>query len=56
LSSAVGWLIDVPPVARRAAARLARSPGLARTMVDALAGIRTPQSALTPAVLRKLVL
>jgi len=56
LSSAVGWLIDVPPLARRAAARLARSPGLARTLVDALAGIRSPQSALTPDVLGKLVL
>jgi flavin-dependent dehydrogenase len=56
LSSAVGWLIDLSPRARRAAARLARSPGLSRTLIDALAGIRAPQTALTPAVLRKLVL
>jgi 2-polyprenyl-6-methoxyphenol hydroxylase-like FAD-dependent oxidoreductase len=56
LSSAVGWLIDVAPLARRAAAKLARSPGLATTLVDALAGIRVPQSALAPGVLGKLVL
>jgi 2-polyprenyl-6-methoxyphenol hydroxylase-like FAD-dependent oxidoreductase len=56
LSAAVGWLIDVPPLARRAAQRLARSPGLATKLVDALAGMRTPQSALAPAVLGKLVL
>lgn len=56
LSAAVGWLIDVPPLARRAAAKLARSPSLAATLVDALAGVRAPQSALTPAVLGKLVL
>ena len=56
LSAAVGWLIDVPPLARRAAAKLARRPGLATTMVDALAGTRPPRDALAPAVLGKLVL
>ena len=56
LSAAVGWLIDVAPLARRAASRLGRSPKLTRTLVDALAGIRPPQSALTPGVLGKLVL
>ena len=56
LSAAVGWLIDVPPLARRAAAKLARSPRLAATLVDALAGIRAPQSALAPSVLGGLVL
>jgi menaquinone-9 beta-reductase len=56
LSAAVGWLIDVPPLARRAAAKLARQPRLASTLVDALAGVRPPQSALTPTVLRKLLL
>jgi flavin-dependent dehydrogenase len=55
LSAAVGWLIDVPPLARRAAAKIARSPRVARTLIDALAGIRPPQTALTPAVLGKLV-
>jgi flavin-dependent dehydrogenase len=56
LSAAVGWLIDVPPLARRAAKKLARSPRLATTLVDALAGISAPEGALTPAVLGKLVL
>lgn len=56
LSSAVGWLINVPPLARRAAAKLSRRPHLAATMVDALAGTRTPQSALMPNVLGALVL
>jgi flavin-dependent dehydrogenase len=56
LSAAVGWLIDVPLLARRAAKSLARSPRLATTLVDALAGITAPESALTPAVLGKLVL
>jgi flavin-dependent dehydrogenase len=56
LSAAVGWLIDVAPLARRAAKKLARSPHLATKLVDALAGMRPPQSALTPAVLGKLVL
>lgn len=56
LSAAIGWLIDVAPLARRAAARLARRPSLADALVDALAGMRAPQSALTPDVLGKLVL
>jgi 2-polyprenyl-6-methoxyphenol hydroxylase-like FAD-dependent oxidoreductase len=55
LSSAVGWLIDVPPIARRAAAKLARSPALSRTLIDALAGIRPPQTALTTNVIGKLI-
>jgi len=56
LSAAVGWLLDVPLLARRAAHNLARSPRLATTLVDAIAGINPPESALTPAVLGKLVL
>jgi 2-polyprenyl-6-methoxyphenol hydroxylase-like FAD-dependent oxidoreductase len=56
LSAAVGWLIDVPPLARRAAARLARSPRLGAVLVDALAGMRPPQTALTSRVLGALVL
>jgi 2-polyprenyl-6-methoxyphenol hydroxylase-like FAD-dependent oxidoreductase len=55
LSAAVGWLIDVPPIARRAAAKLARTPQLGRTLVDALAGIRPPETALTRDVIGKLV-
>jgi menaquinone-9 beta-reductase len=56
LSAAVGWLIDVPLLARRTAQKLARSPHLATTLIDALAGISSPEGALTPAVLGKLVL
>jgi 2-polyprenyl-6-methoxyphenol hydroxylase-like FAD-dependent oxidoreductase len=56
VSGLVSALVDLPPLARRAAARLARSPQLASTLVDALAGMRAPQQALAPAVLRKLVL
>jgi 2-polyprenyl-6-methoxyphenol hydroxylase-like FAD-dependent oxidoreductase len=55
LSAAVGWLIDVAPLARRAASNLARSPRLSATLVDALAGTRAPRSALTAAVLGKLI-
>jgi flavin-dependent dehydrogenase len=56
VSELVSALVDLPPLARRAAARLARSPQLGGTLVDALAGIRAPQHVLAPAVLRKLVL
>jgi flavin-dependent dehydrogenase len=56
LSAAVGRLIDVAPLARRAAANLARSPLLSATLVDALAGMRAPDRVLTPAVLGKLLL
>jgi len=56
LSAALGWLIDVSPLARRAAANLARSPQLGETLVGALAGLSAPQSALVPGVLGKLVL
>jgi flavin-dependent dehydrogenase len=56
LSAAIGWLIDVAPLARRATARLARRPNLADALVDALAGMRAPQSALTLDALGKLLL
>ncbi|HEV8021082.1 MAG TPA: NAD(P)/FAD-dependent oxidoreductase [Candidatus Lustribacter sp.] len=56
LSAAIGWMIDVAPLARRAAARLARRPTLADALVDALAGMRAPQSALSANVLGKLIL
>jgi 2-polyprenyl-6-methoxyphenol hydroxylase-like FAD-dependent oxidoreductase len=56
VSGLVSTLVDLPPLARRAAARLARSPQLAATLVDALAGVRAPNNALAPAVLRRLVL
>jgi flavin-dependent dehydrogenase len=56
VSGLVTTLVDLPPLARRAAGRLARSPQLAATLIDALAGMRAPGHALAPAVLRKLVL
>jgi len=56
VSQLVSLLVDLPPLARRAAARLARSPQLGATLIDALAGLRAPRNALAPAVLRKLVL
>jgi menaquinone-9 beta-reductase len=56
LSAAIGWLIDVAPLARRAAANLKRRPQLGEALVGALSGIRAPQSALAPGVLGKLVL
>ncbi len=56
LSGAVGWLIDVPPLARRAVKKLARSPRLGATLMDALAGTRDPASVLTPGVFGRLVL
>jgi 2-polyprenyl-6-methoxyphenol hydroxylase-like FAD-dependent oxidoreductase len=55
LGAAVSRLIDVAPLARRAAANLARSPQLGAALVDALAGVRAPRTALTPAVLGKLI-
>ncbi len=56
LSAAVGVLLDVAPLARRAVSRLRQTPSLAAVLVDALAGIRPPATALAPAVLGKLVL
>jgi flavin-dependent dehydrogenase len=55
LCGAVKLLIDVPPLARRAAGRLARSPETGARLVDALAGIVPPQRAFRPAVLGKLL-
>jgi len=49
-------LIDVSPLARRAAARLQRYPAAGRALMDAIAGIGAPQRALTPAVLGRLLL
>ncbi|MBV9440204.1 MAG: hypothetical protein JOZ24_09460 [Candidatus Eremiobacteraeota bacterium] len=54
LGRAVALLVDVPPLAGRAAARLMRSPKTAAVLLDALAGAIPPQRALTPAVLGRL--
>jgi 2-polyprenyl-6-methoxyphenol hydroxylase-like FAD-dependent oxidoreductase len=55
LCGAVKLLIDVPPLARRAASRLARFPEAGATLVDALAGAIPPQRAFRPAVLGRLL-
>jgi len=55
LCSAVALLVDVPPLARRASARLARFPDAAATLLDALAGAVPPQRALRPSVLARLI-
>ena len=55
LSQLVSLMIDVPPLARRAVSRLRRSPSLGTTLIDALAGARSPQSAFHPGVLARLI-
>jgi 2-polyprenyl-6-methoxyphenol hydroxylase-like FAD-dependent oxidoreductase len=48
-------LVDNAPLARRAAARLARHPVARDAIVDAIAGVRGPLSALHPAVVGRLL-
>jgi 2-polyprenyl-6-methoxyphenol hydroxylase-like FAD-dependent oxidoreductase len=55
LCAAVALLVDVPPLARRAAVRLARFPDAATTLVDALAGAIPPGRAFRPSVLGRLL-
>jgi len=55
LCATVALLIGVPPLARRAAARLARFPDVAATLVDVLAGAVPPQHAFRPSVLGRLI-
>ena len=56
LAAAVGLLVDVPFLARRAASRLQRRPRLGAVLMGALGGTSSPQSALGPAVLGRLVM
>ncbi|MGD0052431.1 MAG: NAD(P)/FAD-dependent oxidoreductase [Vulcanimicrobiaceae bacterium] len=51
----VAVLVDVPPLARRASRRLARSPELGATLLDGLAGTTSPRRALRPGVLARLL-
>ena len=51
----VALLVDVPPLARRASLRLARSPELGATLLDALAGTTSPRRALQPGLLARLL-
>jgi flavin-dependent dehydrogenase len=55
LCATVALLIDVPPLARRAAVRLARFPDVAATLVDVLAGALPPRHAFRPSVLGRLL-
>ena len=55
LAAIVDAIVDVPFLARRAAARLARFPRAAETMLDALGGGAPAASALRPAVLGRLL-
>jgi menaquinone-9 beta-reductase len=56
LARLVRLLIDVGPLARRAAVRLERTPALAAALTDALAGRRPPSGAPLVAALGRLVL
>ena len=55
LGATVKLLIDVPPLARRATARLTRFPEAGATLLEALAGTLPPQRAFRLAVLGKLL-
>ena len=55
LCATVALLVDVPPLARRAARGLARFPDARATLIDALAGTIPPQRAFRPAVIGRLL-
>lgn len=55
LSRVVDLLVDVPLIARRAAARLRERPELAATLLGALGGTLPPQHALSPLLLGRLL-
>jgi menaquinone-9 beta-reductase len=55
LSKAVALLVDVPVLARRAAARIERFPAAGAALIDALSGVVPPQRAFRPAVLGRLL-
>ncbi len=55
LCALVTLLVDVSPLARRAAQRLERDPAAGRALVAALAGLTAPQRALRPSVLGRLI-
>jgi len=56
LCSVVTMVLDVAPLARRTANRLQEYPAARAALVDALAGLSTPQRALAPAVLGRLLI
>ena len=55
LARLVDLLVGVPALARRAAARLERSPELSAILLAALMGSSQPQTAMNPAILRRLL-
>jgi 2-polyprenyl-6-methoxyphenol hydroxylase-like FAD-dependent oxidoreductase len=55
LSALTSALIDVPFLARRAAARLARFPDLGAALLGGLSGAIPPERALSPALLARLI-
>jgi len=55
LSKAVALLVDVPLLARRAAARIERFPEAGAALIDALSGVVPPQRAFRPGVLGRLL-
>ncbi|HZX68186.1 MAG TPA: NAD(P)/FAD-dependent oxidoreductase [Candidatus Elarobacter sp.] len=55
LCATVALLVDVPPLARRAALRLSRFPETAALLMEALGGAIPPQRAFRPSVLGRLL-
>jgi len=56
LTKLVDLLVDVPALARRAGSRLRSRPELGRTFLGALAGTVSPERALAPALLGRLLI
>jgi flavin-dependent dehydrogenase len=54
LCSLVTTVLDIAPLARRAANRLQRNPAAQAALIDAISGLSNPQRALAPAVLGRL--
>ena len=55
LCAVVKLIVDVPPLARRAATRLTRFPEAGGTLLEALAGAVPPERAFRPSVLGRLL-
>lgn len=55
LCALTNLLIDVPPFARRAAARLARFPELGEALLGSLSGAVAPERALSPGAFARLI-
>ncbi|HXP93147.1 MAG TPA: NAD(P)/FAD-dependent oxidoreductase [Candidatus Binatia bacterium] len=55
VGTAIDLLVNVTPIARRAAARARALPDVASALLDAVSGLRPPQSALRPSTLGRLL-